>query len=128
MGRFGDIFYLFGSRRDKKWLNKVVVYLNIRKVNFLKEFGVGEGSVLNIVWIGVFLDDVSFYYIYYMCICIVIVILIMRIFKYFYDLIVINILWCIVFNIIIFYYISFKVWFLVWNIFKVSSCYKLYVL
>lgn len=128
MGRFGDIFYLFGSRRDKKWLNKVVVFLNIRKWNFLKEFGVGEGSVLNIVWEGVFLDDVSFYYIYYMCICIVIVFLIMRIFKYFYDLIVINILWCIVFNIIIFYYISFKVWFLVWNIFKVSSCYKLYLL
>lgn len=26
----------------------------------MKEFGVGEGSVLNIVWEGVFLDDVVF--------------------------------------------------------------------
>lgn len=55
MGRFGDIFYLFGSRRDKNWLNKVVVYLNIRKVNFWRSLVLGRG-----VWEGVLLDDVVF--------------------------------------------------------------------
>lgn len=82
------------------------------------------GSVSNTVWTGVPLDDASFHYIYYMCICIATAILIMRISKYSYDLIVTNILWCTVFNIIIFHYISFKVWFLAWN--KASSCYKSY--
>lgn len=126
MGRPGDILYLPGSRRDKKWLNKAAVFPNTRKWNFLKELGVGEGSVSNTVWEGVPLDDASFHYIYYMCICIATAILIMRISKYSYDLIVTNILWCTVFNIIIFHYISFKVWFLAWNILKASSCYKSY--
>lgn len=102
MGRPGDILYLPGSRRDKKWLNKAAVSPNTRKWNFLKELGVGEGSVSNTVWTGVPLDDASFHYIYYMCIGIATAILIMRISKYSYDLIVTNILWCTVFNIIFF--------------------------
>lgn len=52
MGRPGDILYLPGSRRDKKWLNKVAVYSNTRKVNFWRSLVLGRG-----VWEGVPLDD-----------------------------------------------------------------------